>query len=50
MYIDNDNVADFLARYEDACLEAGIEPLSIADLAVLVGALLSREDAATTLH
>ncbi len=40
----NDDLADFLARYADACADASAEPLSYVALAALVEALLTSPD------
>jgi hypothetical protein len=47
----DDDLAGFLARYADACAEAGIDPLSLAALAELAEALLTGNGPTpTTLH
>ena len=37
----DDELATFLTRYEDACAEAGVEPLPMEDLSALASAILS---------
>jgi hypothetical protein len=41
MELDDDEVAAFLARYADACADAGIEPLPMDDLRALAEAILT---------
>jgi hypothetical protein len=41
MALDEDDLADFLAAYQDACAEAGFEPLSIDILAALAEGMLT---------
>lgn len=51
MDADDDDVAAFLARYNDACAEVGASPLPLDDLVVLVRALLTGAiPAMVTLH
>jgi hypothetical protein len=42
MGFDDDDLAEFLDRYDEACVESGVEPLSANDLAVLADAMLTR--------
>ena len=41
---DEDNLTAFLTRYREACAEAGVEPLPVAELAALAESLLSSTD------
>ncbi len=51
MLVDDDDLAEFLHRYTDACADAGVEPLPPADLANLAEFLLTSAGLADrTLH
>jgi len=40
--VGTDELANFLAAYADACGQAGVEPLPIADLAALIDATTNK--------
>jgi len=41
MALDEGDLADFLAAYQDVCVQADVEPLSIDILAALAQAMLT---------